>query len=202
MRARKGWPLMIAVALAAADLALAASASLAPGSRLWLEGDSSLHPYSSTATAMEFSAAFGPGAPRSLPEALESQAPAEVTVRIPVGGLKSAHGRLDKNLRKALKDDRFPDIVFVLTDYRVAKGSAAIVARGDLTVAGEKRPVTIEASLRVENGRVVIEGRHALRMTDFKVKPPTMMLGAIKTDDRVVVKFHLELLAGETGGER
>ena len=30
-------------------------------------------------------------------------------------------------------------------------------------------------------------------MTDFGVKPPTMMMGTIKTSDRIVVKFHLVL---------
>ena len=34
-------------------------------------------------------------------------------------------------------------------------------------------------------------------MTDFGVKPPTMIMGTIKTADKVSIKYHLELAPKE-----
>ena len=45
----------------------------------------------------------------------------------------------------------------------------------------------------MREGRAVIDGEQPLLMTDFGVKPPSMFLGTVKTQDRIVVKFHLEL---------
>jgi hypothetical protein len=30
-------------------------------------------------------------------------------------------------------------------------------------------------------------------MTDFGIKPPTMFMGMLKTDDKITVKFELQL---------
>src|SRR5262249_5421556 len=118
---------------------------------------------------------------------------AGLTISIPVAQLKSGESGLDKNMRKALKAERFPDIVFVMSGYQVAAAPATLTVAGELTVAGVKRPETLKASLRFQDGHAVIDGEQPLQMTDFGVKPPSFMMGALKTKDRVAVKFHLEL---------
>lgn len=175
--------------------AVASAAVLQPGSSLWLEGDSTLHPYSSTATAMELALSWNGKEGEPLAAAVEARLPMALTLTIPVLGLQSAHKGLDRNLRKALRADKFPDIVFAMTDYRVEKGSAAaaVSAQGELSVAGVRKPQTIRAALRVRDGRVILEGQQPLLMTDFEVKPPALLFGAVKAADRVVIKFHLEL---------
>lgn len=176
-------PLLLALPAAAAQL------SLAPSSRLWLEGDSSLHPFSSTATALLVS--FTLEAPGPVPAALAAKAPVRMSVRVPVEGLKSAHAGLDKNLRKALKAGEHPDIVFEMRSYTVS--GASVTAEGELTVAGKARAVVLQARYEPREGRILVEGAQPLKMTDFGIKPPSMMLGAIKTADDVTVKYRLEL---------
>jgi hypothetical protein len=40
---------------------------------------------------------------------------------------------------------------------------------------------------------LLIRGTHALSMKSFGIKPPTMFMGILKTDDKVTIKFELEL---------
>lgn len=164
-------------------------AALSPESRLWLEGDSTLHPYSSTATALGLELSFSSGA--ALPAAAAAGVPARLIVRVPVKGLKSAHKGLDKNLVEALKGADHPDIVFTLTAYRAEAGRVS--ADGVLEVAGSTRAVSLAARLEPRDGRLLVEGEQPLKMTDFGIKPPKMMMGAIKTADLVTVKYRLLL---------
>jgi polyisoprenoid-binding protein YceI len=171
-------------------LALPASAvelSLAPSSTLWIEGDSTLHPYSSTSTAL--AVAFSLEAPGEASAALAAKAPARMTVTVPVESLKSAHGGLDKNLRKTLKASEHPAITFTLRSYKVE--GANVTAEGELSVAGKARAVLLTS-------RLFVEGSQPLKMTDFGIKPPTMMLGAVKTSDDVTVRWRLELAPVKT----
>jgi polyisoprenoid-binding protein YceI len=172
---------------------------LEPQSALWLEGDSTLHRYASTATQISFSAEISSsgiqGGLAGTEEAVKRGLVQNLRVMIPVGGLKSGKSGLDENLRRALKSGDHPDIVFTMAGYRLEGGPALdkVVAWGALSVAGVEKPVTLNTSLQWRDGRALMDGEYPLLMTDFGVKPPKLMLGALKTDDRVIVKFHLEL---------
>jgi hypothetical protein len=171
--------------------ALAAVALLGSGSKVWLEGDSTLHPYSSVSREFKVEMKVAEGTPKSLAEGIQARAPAAMTVTIPVKSLKSDKKGLDKNLYKALDAEKNPDIVYVLTGYEVAEGK--VTTSGTLTVAGKTKDQPLTGTLSLKDGRAVVDGEQPLLMTDFGVKPPKMMLGAVKTQDKIVVKFHLEL---------
>ena len=67
---------------------------------------------------------------------------------------------------------------------------------GDLTVSGKTRPIDLELHIVPHgNGQVTISTNTSLKMTDFGVKPPTAMLGMIKSGDAVNVKVDWELKA-------
>lgn len=182
-------------ALAAGGVGLVAG----PGSRLWLEGTSTLHPYSSTATAVLAELKIEAAGAAGALAAAQAGKPASLSLAVPVAGLKSEHSGLDKNLRAALKAEEFPEIAFTLDAYRKApEGSGRFLATGKLSVAGRSNPIELEVALAARDGVLLVEGEEPLLMTDYGIKPPKMMLGAIKTGDRVVVKFRLEL-APEAG---
>ncbi len=185
MTPKTRWNAFFTLALCLATWSSAAE----PASRLWLEGDSTLHAYRSDATRLEIDFAW-----KSTSTALGG--PAALTLRVPVEGLKSKHSGLDKNLRKALLADKNPDIVFSLGSYAVetsSTGRREIVGKGELTVAGVTKPQTIRAVIREDEDALLLDGEQALLMTDFGVKPPTALLGTVKAADRIVVKFHLDL---------
>lgn len=186
-------PLLAIAALApllCPSAARAASARLGPGSFIRIDGTSTLHAWSSE--SRDFQVDLELGAPgQSLLEAAQAAAPARLSVRVPVSSFKSEHKGLDKNLRKALKAGKNPDIVFALTSYGL-QGST-VSARGGLTVAGKTSPETLQAALAQDGASVIVDGRQPLKMTDFGVKPPTAMLGTIKSGDDIVVTYHVRL---------
>ena len=179
--------ILMSLALAAPS-ALAGDLELRSGSALWLEGDSTLHAYRSEATRLELEFSWKGAATLG--------SPASLSLRVPVAGLKSEHKGLDKNLRKALAADEHPDIVFALSSYAVeasSDGRRTIVADGALSVAGVTKTRELRATLEEKDGALVLEGEHALLMTDFGVKPPTALLGTVRAKNRVVVRFRLDL---------
>lgn len=178
--------------------AAAAPVSLAGGSTLWLTGDSTLHVFHSTATEMRMSGEVEPFPP------LSSGILKGFTMVIPVKGLKSGKTGLDQNLWKALKADENPEILLKLSHFAAepsAEGAFQLKIEGFLTVAGTQKPVVLSARTWLEEGRVVVEGEHDLLMTDFGVKPPVMMMGAIKTKNEIKIHYRIFLIAGKNQQE-
>jgi hypothetical protein len=198
--------LVTLVTLAAKDGRTSAGESiltLAPGASLELDGDSSLHRYSAKAHGVRASAGLD-----SARLALTAQPPdLQALIRghfirtfqliVPVAQLSSGEHGLDDNMRKALKGDRFKEIRFQMDSYDVAAPSAgatiAVTLHGRLSLAGVERKIDVAASgVRVKDG-FRVTGSKDLLMTDYQIKPPTMMLGAIKTKNLITVKFDATL---------
>ena len=180
--------ILTTILMSAALAAHAGQAKLGPASRVWLEGDSTLHPFASTAAAVEFALTLDSAKP--FAEAAKEGAPAKLSLKIPVAALKSAHKGLDENLQKALDAKKNPDIVFLASHYAVEGDKISVT--GELTVAGTTKERTVVGVL----GPKGLDGSHELKMTDFGVKPPKLMLGAVKVADKILVRFHLELTDG------
>ena len=68
-----------------------------------------------------------------------------------------------------------------------------VVLHGELSLAGVERMIEIEAiGVRVGAG-IRLTGSKDLLMTDYHIKPPTMMLGTIKTANLITVRFDATL---------
>jgi YceI-like protein len=173
---------------------------LGAGSRLWLTGKSTMHDYHSAAT--DWSVALTPRDGFSEPadaaavdKLVRESGVASVKVSLPVKGLKSEKDGLDKNLQKALKADKFPTIDVKLDKYTATPtgDSLGITAEGEITVAGKTIPLKLEGVGRNTPEGLRVTGTKPLLMTSFDVKPPTMMMGTIKTRDEVVIHWDLLL---------
>jgi polyisoprenoid-binding protein YceI len=176
--------------------------SISSTSHLWLDGNSTLHKFESlTSTFILKAGAF----PMSSPTASDISALATLmsgnfVLDIPVQSIKDpAEGSgLDHNLWTALKYTQNPDIVFSVTsatatpDPSVA-GRYTISAQGTLTIAGKENPGSFSATIDINGNTLRITGTKDLLMTDFGIKPPTMLFGAIKTDDKITVRWDLSL---------
>jgi polyisoprenoid-binding protein YceI len=65
--------------------------------------------------------------------------------------------------------------------------------KGELAVAGVTNKIDMEVTMeRMDNDMLKFTGSKALKMTDFKITPPSPKLsgGFIKTGDEVTVKFE------------
>ena len=178
---------------------------LGPGSVLWLDGTSSLHEYESRTSQLGFDmardpATHDPADAADLAEMIRHSGIRSVDVKVPVGTLRSGKSGLDRNMMKTLHADQYPDIRFHLARYTASGADTVdISAEGTLTVSGQERPVTLEARAYRGPGGVWLEGTHGLRMTEFGIKPPTMMMGAIKVGDPVTI--HYKLLLSPVGND-
>ncbi|HEY2377229.1 MAG TPA: YceI family protein [Gemmatimonadaceae bacterium] len=207
---------LTSLALTAALLTIAGSAqaqsvrlAVGPDSKLWVEGGSNLHGWSCKASSLDAAIEVDEAFLRSTsvtPTLLK-----KVTVKVPVRNLKCGHGGMDNNLYKALKADGSAEISYILATFDVVQGATSdsftVKTVGALTVAGTEKTVDMEVTAaRLPDGGVKAEGELPLLMTDFGVKPPTALLGTLRTDNKITVKFSLLIgpqtlsaaLAGET----
>lgn len=167
---------------------------------LELDGDSSLHPFRLTAHGVEARVGVDvAAAPASDLDALiRGHHLKTFQLAVPVDKLTSGERGLDANMRKALKGNRYKEIRFRLDRYEVlpraeSGSSQTLLLHGSLSVAGAERSIDLGVvGTRIEDG-IRFKGSKSLLMTDYGVKPPTLVLGAIKTADLVTVKFELTL---------
>jgi len=190
---------MSAIAIASAVAGAQANTvrmQLQPGSEISFTGTSSLHGFTCKTTQFEAQLSLDPAYATNL-EDLERPIGA-VNVTIPVRTLDCGNRGLQANMLKALKADQNATISFRLDTYQVDAASRtadAFTAQavGSLTIAGQQRPVQLRVrGERHPDGAVRARGERDLLMSDFGIRPPSMMLGAVKTGDRVVVKFDLQ----------
>jgi len=177
---------------------------LGPGSALWLEGDSTLHVFSATSSAVRLFAKWKGEIPKDSHTLLASARRGdfeEFLALVPAASLKSGKAGLDKNMHKALRAREHPFIRFRVTGLTLdaAPVFPEFQLQGTLTIAGRDAGLSIPASLRAEGQNIYVEGSHELLMSDFGIAPPLAFLGAIKTRDRIKVLFKLNVAPGPEG---
>ena len=157
----------------------------AKGSFIRIEGTSTLHDWK-----MEGATISGQ---INAPTPDNWNAPANAVVTIPVTSIRSEHAKMDKLMAEALKASANPTIRYELTTADLAQSGPAIQleTRGKLTIAGVTRDVAMQVSgTREPNGAYVLTGQLPIRMSDYGVKPPTAMMGTIRTGNDVKVTFR------------
>ncbi|MDX1602759.1 MAG: YceI family protein [Salinimicrobium sediminis] len=109
--------------------------------------------------------------------------------------LKSGKGGMDKNTYKALNTDKHKTITYQLQKVNnldcTSKSSCKVTTTGALTIAGTKKNVEIVFDAKVSGDKVVLSGNKKIKMTEFKVDPPTAMFGTITTGDDLDIKFQV-----------
>ncbi len=123
----------------------------------------------------------------------------ELHVSIKVRGLDCGNRAMEKDLHKAVKSDRFPDIRYNFR--RIAglsfpgpkhEGKGIILhTEGDLFLAGEERQVIIDVHATLSDDYVDLHGSHIIEMSDFGITPPTALFGLIKAEQRVVIDYFI-----------
>ena len=177
--------LMAVPVLAAAALPL----SLQPGSRVWVDGTSTVRAWHCESTR-----AVGTAAANTTDLAQLSNV-GSASVTVPVGTLDCRNTTMNGHMRNALKADQAPEIRFRASSVRVnATGDAGTAEmEGTLTIAGQDRPTTINAQVAKENGQIRVRGTKRINMTEWGVRPPSLMLGTMKVNPQVTVGFDVVL---------
>lgn len=179
---------------AAAQTADDVRLELRAGSELTFEGTSSLHDFSCKTTKLRATVRVVP----SYAEGKLSQIKRPirtVEVVIPVRSITCGNSGLENNLYKTLKADQFPEIRYQLTTYEIQSATdddVALQSIGELTVAGQEKTVKMLVKADTHrDGSATATATQSLLMTDFGIKPPSFMLGTLKTGNKIVVSFKL-----------
>ena len=85
-----------------------------------------------------------------------------------------------------LDSERDQEIVFKSTGAEVS-GSGQWTLRGNLTLRGQTRPVTVQVALK--DGHYT--GNATVKLTDFGIKPPGM--AGVRAKDEVRIEFDVLL---------
>ena len=78
-----------------------------------------------------------------------------------------------------------------MTSYEV-QGSNVVI-NGKLTIAGKENAIELRGTGAEENDTIHFKGSKQFKMTEYGVKPPSLMLGTMKVRDPVTVWFDLVL---------
>ena len=157
---------------------------------MMLSGTSTLHKWSMKTQTFTGQAKFGFAAGNTQLNSISA-----LTFSLPVLSLKSGEKGLDKNAYKALKTGQFKDILYTLSSAQVMPGTAnkyLVKTKGTLTIAGVTQDVAMDVYCIVNNDETITcVGGDKIRMTDYQVKPPSFMAGAMKTGDNISLDFTL-----------
>lgn len=157
---------------------------LEPGSRIWVSGTSSVKAFRCEAKQIDATITPGAGSTANLPVA---SLVASATVVVPIETLDCSNGTMNGHMRKALKAEQNPKLIWTMTDYAVDP-SGQIVLNGKLTIAGKELPIEFRGTAQEEaDGRVRVTASKEIKMTDWGVKPPSLMLGSMKVHDPVTI---------------
>ena len=162
--------------------------TLQTDSQLWGTGTSTVRDYKCSATRID--GALQGETAATLGEL--GSAVRGVSVRVPVAMLACGNGKMDEHMRKALKADANPTISYENVSHEVS--GSTVTMKGKLTIAGTEKPVTMTATAVQEaNGVIRVRGSKDILMTEYGVKPPSLMMGTLKVRDAVTVHFDMLL---------
>lgn len=187
----------VAFALAALTLAAATHAPVAPlqlkdGSRLWFDGTSTVRSWSCEAPRID--AAIDGAANTPAAVLAGEKAVTKVELTFPVAQLDCDNRTMNNHMLKALNAERHQQIRFTLADYALTAGAPASgQLQGSLLLNGQTRPITVPAQFAAANGALRVTGAYELKMTDWGVEPPRLMMGTLRVGETITVHFDLLL---------
>jgi polyisoprenoid-binding protein YceI len=109
--------------------------------------------------------------------------------------LKSEHESMDNRTYTTIKADKYPRITYKLisaTITQAEKNKYLVKTTGDLTIAGATQAIAMTVTVIVNaDNTLSCTGSEKLKLTDYKIDPPSFMLGAMKVTNDLTIQFNL-----------
>ena len=173
--------------------------ALQPQSRLWVDGSSNVRDFTCTSTALA-TQVQSPVAGTVSAVLAGTKAVESAELSLPAASLDCKNGKMNEHMLKALKAKDNPTIAFRIKTYQLAKAAGGVdgTAIGELTLGGVTKTITVAAHATPEAaGALRLTGAYTLKMTDFGLTPPSLMMGTMKVNENVKVNFDLRLKGEE-----
>lgn len=168
---------LLVASMLALPTILQAQAKINPAkSSVTINGTSTLHAWSSKVTPVNGDIVVADKTVKSL------------IIKIPVTSIKSVknESKMDKYTYEVFNSKVNPLITFTLTEPApiVAKGTAAeVTLTGILSMGGASRKISFKSTGSVQGSTYHMTGTVPVKLTDYKMTPPSLMLGTIKVGD-------------------
>ena len=112
--------------------------------------------------------------------------------------ITSDNSLMDDKAHNALKTDRYKKIEFDLskaTALVVNGGTIDSQIGGQLQISGQKHVATLPIKGTIDtDGNVTLKGEVDVKMSDYSIKPPTALMGAVKSGDDVTIHYQFYFL--------
>ncbi len=164
---------------------------LAPANDVFVKvyGTSNVHDWIMTSTGIESQGVFK----FNSKDELISLSGFSFTVQ--AKSLKSGKSSMDERTYKSILANEFPKIVYQLKTAVVsplAPNKFQLQTTGNLTIAGNTQLISMNVVATINADQsMTCTGSEKLKLTDFKINPPSFMLGAMKVGNDLTIKFDL-----------
>lgn len=111
----------------------------------------------------------------------------QVAVSAKVSTFDSKNANRDSHMMEVTEALKYPNVTFTSSSITIEGGD--FKASGNLTFHGIIQPVTLQGKLVKEGAKLIFTGGFNLKMTQFKVEPPSLM--GISTDDEFKLEFKV-----------
>jgi polyisoprenoid-binding protein YceI len=111
----------------------------------------------------------------------------KIRVSADVLNFDSGNSNRDSHALETVEYRKYPKVSFASTSIKPA-GDGYDVA-GELTFHGQTRPVAFHVTPKITPERIEIKGQFAVKLTEFGVKRPSLMLVPVKDD--LTINFDL-----------
>lgn len=152
-------------------------------SKMSILGTSTIHDWESAVTNLSGNASI-------TVEGMNIKSIDNFSFSLPVDGIESGNSIMDGKTYKALLQKTHPKIQYKLTSVSGVSGRQ-LNSKGTLTVAGVSKQMDIPVEYTVNGNTINCKGSVNFKMTDFKIDPPTALLGTLLTGDDITVKFDI-----------
>lgn len=177
------------LALAATPPPVAAQElTLSEESDLWIDGTSNRDDW--TVHAQEMSAVAGD---------IDGTVPGALRLTVTANMIKSQKSTImDRLMYEALKVNEHPTITYEMIEAVPSEDDESILrTTGELTLAGVTNEIEMDVQAeRLDDGSIRYTGNAPLKLTDYGMRPPTAMFGALRTGDDVTVHFDVIFSSG------
>ncbi|MFN7014281.1 MAG: YceI family protein [Bacteroidia bacterium] len=157
-------------------------------SKLKVLGTSNVHDWEIEAKAMS-------GKSTMTIDAGDLKAIKSLDFAVEVEQLKSGKNGMDANTFKALNSKTYKTINFKLVSVtkitKTSENNFTVETQGDLTISGVTKRLNQTFTVKVVGKKVIFSGKTNIDMTVYGIKPPTALMGTIKTGKDVTVDFKV-----------
>lgn len=105
---------------------------------------------------------------------------------------------MTSDFRKTIKSEIYPSIVIDFISFERSptykQGQENFKGILNISLAGKTKLFEVDCSIETQpNGLIHLKGGRKFTFADFGLTPPTRMMGTIKVQEELLVKFHLVL---------